>query len=111
MERKAPTLSAAPEEQFDPSAITVAAGNTPASPSRPAPPIVVLSEDPMLLEAMAAAALDQAPVIISPTPDRFVDQLVASGAELAMIDAAAVAENLAEFLDSMRQQFPQLQLL
>jgi TonB family protein len=111
MERKAPSLSASPEDQFDPSAITLAAGNMPASPSRPAPPIVVLSEDPMLLEAMAAAALDQAPVIISPTGDRFVDQLVASGAELAMIDAAAVAENLAEFLGSLRQQFPDLQLL
>jgi TonB family protein len=103
MERKAPSLSASPEVQFDPSAIAVAAG--------PAPPIVVLSEDPMLLEAMATGALDQAPVIISPTADRFVDQLVASGAELAMIDAAAVAENLAEFLGSVHRQFPQLQLL
>jgi TonB family protein len=111
MERRAPPLTASAEEASDSSVVTVAAGDTPASASRPAPPILALSEDPVLLEAMAAAALDQAPVIVSPSQDRFIDQLVASGAELALIDAAAVPGDVSEFLDSVHRQFPQLQLL
>jgi protein TonB len=103
MEPTAPQLSAPPEEQDEPAAPKVAL--------RKSTPIVALSEDPTLLEAMSYAALDQSEVIVSPSADRFVDQLVATGAELALIDAAAAPPGLAEFLAALHRQFPQLQLL
>jgi TonB family protein len=90
------------EDSFDASAIAAAP---------PAPPIVALSEDPILLEAIGAAALDLIEVIVAPSPDRFIDQLVASGGELALIDSAAVCEHLPDFLELVHHQFPQLQLL
>jgi TonB family protein len=103
MEPRAPQLSATPEEHDAALAPTVAA--------RKSTPIVALSEDPTLLEAMSSAALDQSEVIVSPSADRFIDQVVASGAELALIDAAAAPPGLAEFLVALHRQFPQLQLL
>jgi protein TonB len=74
-------------------------------------PFVALSEDAVLLEAMAAATPDQGSVIASPSADRFIDQLVATGSDLALIDAAAAPAELAEFLTTLHRQFPQLQLL
>src|ERR1700692_4309173 len=59
-----------------------AAGATSASLS-----IVALSEDPMLLEALTLAAIDQPDVVSSPSADRFADQLVANTAAVARIDA------------------------
>jgi TonB family protein len=110
MEPRAPRLST-PEEPYDPQAPTISLGGAPATIARTAPPFVALSEDPMLLEAMTSAAMDQASVIVSPSADRFVDQLVATSAELALIDAAAAPQDLAEFLTSLHRQFPQLLLL
>ena len=77
---------------------------------RMAPPIVVLSDDAMLLGAVMTAALDQATVVVCASTDRFIDQLVSTTPELAVIDAAATAD-LPMLLDSLRQQFPQMQLL
>ncbi|HEX4377775.1 MAG TPA: energy transducer TonB [Steroidobacteraceae bacterium] len=77
---------------------------------RMAPPIVVLSDDAMLLGAVMTAALDQATVVVCASTDRFIDQLVSTTPELAVIDAAASAD-LPMLLDSLRQQFPQMQLL
>ena len=111
MEPRESKGNATPEDQFDSGATTIAWGNTPAAHSRPASPILVLSEDPMLLEAMGAAMLDQAATIVSPSADRFVDQLVAAGVELVLIDAAAAPQDLADFLTSLRRQFPHLQML
>jgi TonB family protein len=95
---------------------TAAADAAPAAaaPSLPvvrvAPPIVVLSEDAMLLGAVMTAALDQATVVVCASTDRFVDQLVATTPELAVVDAAATGD-LPTLLDSLRHQFPQMQLL
>lgn len=111
MEQQARPPSAAPEGQFDSSSVTVTADHSPGASTRPAAPIVTLSEDPTLLEAISAAALDLVPVIVAPSADRFVDQVVASGGELALIDAAAIPDNLAQFLESVHRQFPALRLL
>jgi TonB family protein len=105
-------LSPDAEEFLGPEEITVAVPDPPPGTSRrPAAPVLVLSEDPVLLEAVAAAALDQATVIVSPSPDRFIDQVMATESGLAVIDAACVPTDLAPFLDSVHRQFPQLQLL
>src|ERR1700753_2648515 len=82
-----------------------------AAPSvRVAPPIVALSDDITLLDAVRAAALDQATVIVCPSTDQFIDQLIASTPELAIIDAGSVADT-GSLLDALRAQFPQLQML
>ena len=73
--------------------------------------IVALSEDPMLLEALTLAAVDQASVVSSPSADRFADQLVANTAAVALIDAAVAPLPLDSFIATVRQQFPQMLLL
>lgn len=73
--------------------------------------IIALSEDPMLLEALTLAAVDQAAVVTSPSADRFADQLVANAAAVALIDAAAAPTPLDGFIATVHQQFPQLLLL
>ncbi len=73
--------------------------------------IVALSEDPLLLEALTMAAIDQAAVVTSPSADRFADQLVANAAAVALIDAAAAPAPLDEFVANVHRQFPQLLLL
>jgi TonB family protein len=73
--------------------------------------IVALSEDPMLLEALTLAAMDQAVVVSSPSADRFADQLVANAAAIALIDAAVAPAPLDAFIATVRQQFPQMLLL
>lgn len=73
--------------------------------------IVALSEDPLLLEALTAAAINQATVVTSPSADRFADQLVANAAAVALIDAAAAPAPLDEFIANVHRQFPQLLLL
>jgi protein TonB len=102
--------AAATRDEFGSGARTLTADHS-SSGTRPAPRIVALSDDPVLLEAIGAAALDFVQVIVSPSTDRFIDQVVALGGGLALIDAAAVPENLPEFLESVHRQFPQLQLL
>jgi TonB family protein len=84
----------------------VTAGATSASLS-----IVALSEDPMLLEALTLAAIDQAAVVSSPSADRFADQLVANTAAVALIDAAVAPAPLDAFIATVHQQFPQMLLL
>jgi len=73
--------------------------------------IVALSQDPMLLESLAQAAIGAANVIDSPTADRFADQLVANAAVVALVDAAAAPVPLEPFIEQLHRQFPQLLLL
>jgi TonB family protein len=73
--------------------------------------IVALSEDPMLLEALTLAAVDQATVVSAPSADRFADQLVANTAAVALIDAAVAPLPLDSFIATVHQQFPQMLLL
>ncbi|MFI4868061.1 MAG: TonB family protein [Steroidobacterales bacterium] len=94
---------------------TPARGSPEASPppsgSRASLSIVALSEDPLLLEALTLAAINQAAVVTSPSADRFADQLVANAAAVALIDAAAAPTPLEGFIATVHQQFPQLLLL
>jgi len=73
--------------------------------------IVALSEDPMLLEALTLATVDQATVVSAPSADRFADQLVANTAAVALIDAAVAPLPLDSFIATVHQQFPQMLLL
>jgi TonB family protein len=111
MEPQLPRTTSIAEDPFDSRAITVTPGDATSAAVRRAAPVLALSEDPVLLEAIETATLDLATVTVSPSADRFVDQLVATTAELALIDAAAAPPSLGEFLDSLHSQFPQLQLL
>jgi periplasmic protein TonB len=77
----------------------------------PAYPIIALSDDPLLLEAVTGAVLAGSFITTSPSPDRFVDQLVAHGAGIALIDATSVSTPLKPFLVTLREQFPQLLVL
>jgi TonB family protein len=83
----------------------------PAAAGRASLAIVALSEDPLLLEALTAAAIGQAAVCTSPSADRFADQLVANAAAVALIDAAVAPAPLDEFIANVHRQFPQLLLL
>jgi DNA-binding NtrC family response regulator len=79
-----------------------------------APPpvrIVALSDDPNLLDALHGAVPGQAALIISPSADRFVDQLVANAAGIALIDASSTPPPLKAFIALIREQFPQLLLI
>ena len=73
--------------------------------------IVALSEDPMLLEALMLAAVDEASVVSAPSADRFADQLVSNSPAVALIDAAVAPAPLDGFIASVHQQFPQMLLL
>ena len=98
----------------DPVAATpapAAAIPAPAAATRASLSIIALSQDPMLLEALTLAAVGQASVVSSPSADRFADQLVATAAAVALIDAAAAPAPLEEFVASVQRQFPQLLLL
>jgi len=83
----------------------------PAAAGRASLAIVALSEDPLLLEALTAAAIGHAAVCTSPSADRFADQLVANAAAVALIDAAVAPAPLDEFIANVHRQFPQLLLL
>jgi TonB family protein len=83
----------------------------PAGATRASLVIVALSQDPLLLDALTLAAIDQAAVVSSPSADRFADQLVANAAAVALIDAAAAPTPLDAFIATVHQQFPQLLLL
>lgn len=111
MQPRESLADATPDDLFESDETTVALGNAPAAQPRPASPVLVLSEDPMLLEAISAAVLDLAATIVSPSADRFVDQLFAGDVELVLIDTAAAPQDLPEFLNSLRRQFPHLQML
>jgi hypothetical protein len=84
-----------------------------ASPVNAAAPvhIVALSDDPMLLEALHGASQSHTGMIISPTADRFVDQLVATTAGIALIDASSAPTPLKAFIALLREQFPLLLLI
>jgi len=73
-------------------------------------PIVALSDDPLLLEALAGLGWAGTGVMSSPSSDRFIDQLFANsaGAGIAIIDATSVSTSLKSFLATLRDQFPQL---
>jgi protein TonB len=99
------------------SASTTAGVEGTASPSPeargalPSCPIVALSDDPLLLEALSGASFAGASVTTSPSTDRFIDQLVANAAGIALIDASSVSTPLKPFLTTLREQFPQLLVL
>jgi hypothetical protein len=73
--------------------------------------IVAIADDPELLDAIARAGSGHDVVITSPTADRFVDQLVANGAAIAVIDAGCAPQPLAGFIERIHAQFPQLLLI
>jgi hypothetical protein len=77
----------------------------------PASAIIALSDDPLLLAALEGAARAHAAVIISPSADRFVDQLVANAASIALIDASSAPTPLKGFIALLREQFPHLLLI
>src|SRR5579871_5810314 len=101
----------------EPIATTATTGRNPAPAAgaalgdAPPCPIIALSDDPLLLEALTGAAVAGSVVTTSPSPDRFVDQLVANGAGIALIDASSLSTPLKPFLLTLREQFPQLLLL
>ena len=79
-----------------------------------APPlarIVALSDDPNLLDALYGAVQARAALIVSPTADRFIDQLVANAASIALIDASSAPVPLKAFIALLHEQFPQLLLI
>jgi TonB family protein len=102
-------------ESFSPNPVPEAEGASAAAPhaagSAPACAIIALSDDPLLLEALSGAARADSPLISAPSTDRFIDQLVAHGAGIALIDASSVSAPLKAFLVTLREQFPQLLLL
>lgn len=73
--------------------------------------VVALSEDHALLQSLTLAVIEQVAVVTCPSADRFVDQLVANGAEVALIDAATAPNPLETFLVALRRQFPRLHLV
>jgi hypothetical protein len=82
-----------------------------AGPGGPALTIVALADDPALLDAIARAGSDCDVIITSPTVDRFIDQLVANAAAVAVIDAACAPPPLEQFVERIQTQFPQLLLI
>ena len=97
-----------PEDARSPPPATQPGG---APGNAPACAIVALSDDPVLLEALAGAAVGGASVMSSPSTDRFIDQMVANGAGIALIDGSTVTIPLRNFLVTVREQFPQLLIL
>src|SRR5579863_8907518 len=92
----------------DPEPVESAAVDAPAGVAGPCA-IVALSDDSLLLEALSGVAAGS--VSSAPSTDRFIDQLVANGAGIALIDATCVTTPLKGFLAALREQFPQLLLL
>ncbi len=90
--------------------ISADAAPGPDNAARESCPIVALSDDPLLLEALAGLSVAGTGVMSSPSSDRFIDQLVANsaGAGIAIIDAASVSSSLKSFLATLHEQFPQL---
>lgn len=70
--------------------------------------IVALSKDEALLRALMETMLEQAAIVTSSSVERFIDQLVANNAEVALIDAACAPPPVGTFIQRLRQQFPQL---
>ncbi len=104
-----PNSAAAPRALVPPAVVFPSPGTAPLA--TPVPTIVTLCEDQALLQAVTVAAAEQAAVINSPTPDRFIDQLVANGAEVAVIDGTTAPIVMTSFLTGLRRQFPQLRVL
>ncbi|MFI4914568.1 MAG: hypothetical protein ACHQAR_05200 [Steroidobacterales bacterium] len=75
------------------------------------PHLIALSEDPALLEALSAITQLPVDLCLSPSVDRFIDQIVANAGALALIDAAAAPADLREFIVQLRRQFPALVIL
>jgi DNA-binding NtrC family response regulator len=81
------------------------------SPATARPHLIALSEDPALLEALSAITQLPVHLCLSPSVDRFIDQIVANAGALALIDAAAAPADLREFIVQLRTQFPALVIL
>ena len=103
--RDSETISAGPAPGPE-SAVPASSAARAAAPC----PIVALSDDPLLLEALAGLGWPGTGVMSAPASDRFIDQLVANsaGSGIAIIDAASVSTSIKSFLATLRDQFPQL---
>jgi len=110
-ESRVPLPTSAIAEPTAPRHAHTARTATAGAPVAGRPVIVALSEDPSLLQALTLAVIEQVSVVTSPSVDRFVDQLVANASEVALIDAATAPSPLAEFILTIRRQFPQLVLV
>lgn len=77
----------------------------------PSPAVIALSQDEALLQAVTQAVIERLAVITCPSADRFVDQLVANGADLALIDSDFAPNPLDIFLLALHRQFPSLQMV
>jgi DNA-binding NarL/FixJ family response regulator len=108
MEPRAPLPISAAAGPTASSASVVHAAEPTAADTVGCPAIVALSEDHALLQALTVAIIEQAPVVTSPSVDRFIDQLVANSAEVALIDAATAPAPLTDFILTLRRQFPHL---
>lgn len=65
----------------------------------------------MLREAMQSAVQDIASVAVAASTVQLVDEMLATEAELVLIDAAAAPSKLDEFLRQVHSQFPAAQVL
>lgn len=81
------------------------------APASIAHSVVALSDDPALLDALSQATGELASVVPSPSADRFIDQLVANTAAVALVDAASAPAPLSRFIDALHHQFPQVPVL
>ena len=104
-----------PPVALEATAMLLALGSEAPAPPLPlpasAPAVVALSGDHPLLQALTQAVIERIAVITSPSADRFVDQLVANGAEIALIDADIAPNPPDVFVLALHRQFPQLQLI
>src|SRR6185437_808971 len=104
-----------PAVALEATATLLALGSEAPAPPLPlpasAPVVVALSGDHPLLQALTQAVIERIAVVTCPSADRFVDQLVANGAEIALIDAGCAPNPLDVFLLALHRQFPQLQLI
>jgi len=104
-----PSVPVSPRVPAEPSAGSGRFGL--AGPAGRALTIVAIADDPALLDAIVRAGCERDVVITSPTADRFVDQLVANAAAIAVIDAACAPPPLEGFIERIHLQFPQLLLI
>jgi len=110
MEPRATLPLSAPAERIIADSRVPLAGAALAAVAR-ATPIIALSDDHDLLRALTLAVREHAPLVTAPSVDRFVDQIASNGADLAMIDAATAPNPVAGFLNDLRRQFPDLQVV
>lgn len=73
--------------------------------------IVALSQDEALLRALMMTMLEQAAIVTSASIDRFIEQVAANCAQVALIDATSAPSPVAAFTERLRAQFPELRMV